>query len=244
MDMNKPISTALILAVSLIAMLAAAACSGSDPEALNVAVAIQSGSMAPKTIEVKQGDMVTLKILAGDAGEFHLHTYDVKSDIPADQETDFYFVAEATGRFKITYHPMVGDGHEDADHGENDAHGGIFKSEALAPGESFVFEVPEYLAGKTIPFHSHLRPALKGSISVSQAAGQTGSVTIQYTDEGAQPHEVNVSPGTAITWANNSSIPQTVISGHHADMAMGGHNMGEHEEGEEIEIGLLEVRPR
>ena len=244
MDMNKPISTALILAVSLIAMLAAAACSGSDPEALNVAVAIQSGSMAPKTIEVKQGDMVTLKILADDAGEFHLHTYDVKSDIPADQETDFYFVAEATGRFKITYHPMVRDGHEDGDHDENDAHGGIFKSEALAPGESFVFKVGEHLAGKSIPFHSHLRPALKGSIGVSQAAVQTGSVTIEFTDEGAQPNEVNVGPGTTITWANNSSIPQTVISGHHADMAMGGRKTGEHEGGEEIAIGLLEVQPR
>ena len=242
--MKNPISTVLILVVSLIAMLAAAACSGGDPEAFDVAVAIKSGSMHPKTIEVKQGDMVTLKILADDAGEFHIHTYDAKADIPADQETDFYFVAEATGRFKITYHPMVRDGHEDGDHDENDAHGGIFKSEALAPGESFVFKVGEHLAGKTIPFHSHLRPDLKGSIGVSQAAVQTGSVTIEFTDEGAQPHEVNVSPGMAITWANNSSIPQTVISGHHADMAMGGHDMGEHEEEEEIEIGLLEVRPR
>jgi len=240
MYMKKSILTALILAVSLIAILAAAACNGSDPEAFDVAVVIESGSMDPRTIKVKQGDMVTLKILADDAGTFHLHTYDVEADIPADQETDFHFVAEATGRFKITYHPKAGDG----EHGENDVHGGIFKSEAIAPGESFVFEVHEHLAGKIVPFHSHLRPALNGSISVSRAAGQTGSVAIEYTDEGAEPHEVSVDPGTAITWTNNSSIPQTVISGHHADMAMGEHKMDEHEEGEEIEIGLLEVQPR
>jgi len=240
MYMKKSILTALILAVSLIAILAAAACNGSDPEAFDVAVVIESGSMDPRTIKVKQGDMVTLKILADDAGKFHLHTYDVEADIPADQETDFHFVAEATGRFKITYHPKAGDG----EHGENDVHGGIFKSEAIAPGESFVFEVHEHLAGKIVPFHSHLRPALNGSISVSRAAGQTGSVAIEYTDEGAEPHEVSVDPGTAITWTNNSSIPQTVISGHHADMAMDKHNMGEHKDEEEIEIGLLEVQPR
>ena len=244
MYMKKPIFTVLIVAIGLITMIAATACNSSDPEALDVMVAIKSGVMDPRTIEVKQGDMVTLKILADDAGEFHLHTYDIEADIPADQETDFYFVAEATGRFKITYHPMAEDGHGDGEHGENNTHGGIFKSEALEPGESFVFEVHERLVGKTIPFHSHLRPALNGSIRVSQAVGPTGSVSIEYTDESVEPHDVNVGPGTVITWTNNSSIPQTVISGHHADMAMGKHNMDEHNEGEEIEIGLLEVQPR
>ena len=230
--MKKPKLTAFIVAASLIAMLSAAACSSSDPEALDVPVAIESGVMDPRTIKVKQGDMVTLKILADDGGEFHLHTYDIEADIPAARETDFYFVADATGRFKITYHPTA-----EYEHDEDDPHGGIFESEALAHGESFVFEVDRHLAGKTIPFHSHLRPALNGSFIVSQAAGQTGSVAIEYTDEGAKPHKVNVGPGTVITWVNNSSISQTVISGFHADMAMSEHD-------EEIEIGLLEVQPR
>lgn len=244
MYIKKPIFTVLIVAMGLITMIAAIACNSSDPETLDVMVAIKSGVMDPKTIKVKQGDMVTLKILADDAGEFHLHTYDVEADIPADQETDFYFVAEATGRFKITYHPLAEDGHEDGEHAENDTHGGIFKSETLEPGESFVFEVHEHLSGKTVPFHSHLRPALNGLIRVSQAPGPAGSVAIEYTDESAEPHDVTVGPGTAITWTNNSSIPQTVISGHHADMAMDKHNMGEHKDEEEIEIGLLEVQPR
>ena len=229
---KKTKCNALILAIGLVAMLIAAACNNSEPEALNVAVAIKSGAMEPKTIKAKQGDMVTLKILADDGGEFHLHTYDIEADIPPDRETDFYFVADATGRFKITYHPTA-----EYEHDEDDPHGGIFESEALAPGESFVFEVDRHLAGKTIPFHSHLRPALNGSFIVSQAAGQTGSVAIEYTDEGAKPHKVNVGPGTVITWVNNSSISQTVISGLHADMAMSEHD-------EEIEIGLLEVQPR
>ena len=216
---------------------------------LDVPVSIKSGVMDPKTIEVKQGDMVTLKILSDESGEFHLHTYDIEADIPANQKTDFYFVAEATGRFKITYHPMSENEHGGGAHGEDDSHGGIFESEAISPGESFVFEIHKHLEGKTIPFHSHLRPALNGSISVAHTSGQPASVAIEYTNESAKPHEVDVAPGTVITWTNNSSIPQTVVSGHHSDMAMGEHKpnqhkMDEHQEGEEVEIGLLEVQPR
>ena len=98
--------TGLLLAVSLIAIIAGAACSGGDPQELDIEVSIDHGVMDPETIEVIQGDMVTLKILANEGGEFHLHTYDIEMDIEAGSETDFFFVAEATGRFKITYHPQ------------------------------------------------------------------------------------------------------------------------------------------
>ena len=239
----------LIAASALITMLVVSACSSSDPEALDLPVTIKSGVMDPGTIKVKQGDMVTLKILADKGGEFHLHTYDIESAIQADKETDFYFVAEATGRFKLTYHPMADDKHGSSMHHDDGSHGEIFESETIAPGDSFSFEIHKHLAGKTFPFHSHLRPALNGSINVAHKSGQTGSVAVQYTDEGVEPQEINSSPGTVITWTNNSSVPQSVISGHHADMAMGEHKtdkhkMGEHDEGEEVQIGLWEVQPR
>ena len=104
MQFKNPRVTALILFVSLLAMVAAAACGGGEPETLELPVKIEAGVMSPETIKVKQGDMVTLKIQADEAGEFHLHTYDVEADIEAAVETDFYFVASATGRFKITTH--------------------------------------------------------------------------------------------------------------------------------------------
>ena len=247
MYIKKPKLTTVFV-VALIAIITAAACSSRDPEELAVPVSIKSGVMDPETIKVKQGDMVTLKIFSNEGGEFHLHTYDIEADIPADQETDFYFVADATGRFKITYHPMAENKHRENKHGGGDSHGGIFESDSIAPGESFSFEIHKHLAGKTIPFHSHLRPALNGSITVAHASDQNGSVAIEYTDEGAEPHKVDVAPGTVVTWTNNSSIPQTVISGHHADMAMGEHKpdkhkTDEHKEGEEVVIGLLEVQP-
>ena len=106
MNTKKLKLTGLLLAVSLIAIIAGAACSGGDPQELDIEVSIDHGLMNPETIEVIHGDMVTLKILANEGGEFHLHTYDIEMDIEASSETDFYFVAEATGRFKITYHPQ------------------------------------------------------------------------------------------------------------------------------------------
>ena len=249
MHIKKPKFTLLIAAVALIIMLVASACSSSDPEALDLPVTIKSGVMDPGTIKVKQGDMVTLKILADKGGEFHLHTYDIESAIQADKETDFYFVAEATGRFKITYHPMSDDGHGNGTHGANNSHGKIFESEVIAPGESFSFKAHKHLEGQTIPFHSHLRPALNGSITVSHSSGHGGSVAIAYTDKDTEPHEVIVDPGSVITWTNNSSLPQSVVSGHHSDMAKSGHgadkhNTDKHNNEEEIQIGLLEVQPR
>ncbi|MBC8280952.1 MAG: hypothetical protein H8E48_09225, partial [Chloroflexi bacterium] len=152
MNIKKPRLISLLIAVGLFAMVAAAACGGGDPEELDIPVSITAGEMSPGTIKVKQGDMVTLKIDADEGGEFHLHTYDIEADIESDSVTDFYFVAEATGRFKVTYHPQ-GE-HDEGDHDE-DSHGGIFESEELAPGATFSYEIEDHQAGETVPFHSH-----------------------------------------------------------------------------------------
>ena len=118
MNTKKLKLTGLLLAVGLIAIIAGAACSGGDPQELDIEVSIDHGLMNPETIEVIHGDMVTLKILANEGGEFHLHTYDIEMDIEAGSETDFFFVAEATGRFKITYHPQ-----EESEHNEEEKEG-------------------------------------------------------------------------------------------------------------------------
>ena len=60
---------------------------------------------------------------------------------------------------------------------------------------------------------------------------------------------MTVGPGSVITWTNKSSVPQSVVSGHHADMAKGGHitdkhKMNGHGDEDEVQIGLLEVQPR
>jgi len=253
LNIKKPKLIGMVIAMSLFAMVAAAACGGGDPEELDIPVNIEARKMSPETIKVQQGDMVTLKINADEGGEFHLHTYDIEVEIEANIQTDFYFIAEATGRFKITYHP-VGEGEHDEGKHDEDGHGGIFKSHELAPGATFSYEIEHHQAGDTIPFHSHLRPALNGNILVSEDESQIDAVAIEYTDEAATPHEIHVGSGTVITWTNNSSVPQTVISGLHADMVMDANggidkdmdmDEDEHDDEEkEIEIGFVEVQPR
>ena len=78
--------------------------------------------MNPGTIRVKQGDMVTLKIDAEDDGEFHLHGYDIEQNIDGDAVASFYFVADATGRFKITFHHSKkgDDKHKEGNHGHEE----------------------------------------------------------------------------------------------------------------------------
>jgi len=253
LNIKIPKLIGMVIAMSLFAMVATAACGGGDPEELDIPVNIEAGEMSPETIKVQQGDMVTLKINADEDGEFHLHTYDIEAEIEANIQTDFYFVAEATGRFKITYHP-VGEGEHDEGKHDEDGHGGIFKSHELAPGATFSYGIEHHQAGETIPFHSHLWPALNGNIIVSKDEKQIDAVAIEYTDEAATPHEIHVGPGTVITWTNNSSVPQTVISGLHADMVMDANggidkdmdmDEDEHDDEEaEIEIGFVEVQPR
>jgi hypothetical protein len=93
-----------ITTMAVVVTILAAACGGSAPEALEIPVRVVGDTMTPETIRVKQGDMVTLKIQAEEAGEFHLHGYDIKKDVVGGGETDFYFVADATGRFNIVFH--------------------------------------------------------------------------------------------------------------------------------------------
>jgi len=114
----------LIIATSVAGALAAAACSGSAPEAVEIPVNVAGEAMDPVTIRVKQGDLVTLKIDAEEAGEFHLHGYDIEQEVDEDEVADFYFVANATGRFRITFHHTEEDEDEkedkEGDHGHDD----------------------------------------------------------------------------------------------------------------------------
>ena len=108
---KRPIFS-LVMAAILFTLIAA--CGGSDPEELEIPIKLENGSLTPATIQVKQGDMVTLKIDTEEAGEFHLHGYDIEMDVPAEVPTDFFVLADITGRFKITFH-AAGDEHEGED---------------------------------------------------------------------------------------------------------------------------------
>jgi len=237
-----------------------AACSGGAPEAVEISVNVMGEAMDPGTIRVKQNDMVTLKIDAEESGEFHLHGYDIEQDIDEDEVAHFYFVADATGRYRITFHPSseAEDEMKDkkGDHGhdvkeEGNGHGEIFMSEVLETGDSYSFLVADNFENQTIPFHSHLHSEVSGSITISHDAPESESVTIQIKGLLAHPNEVSVRPGTNIIWTNEDVVSHMMISGLHTD-AEQDHDEekddhdehAEHADGEEIDLGFLEVRPR
>ena len=112
----------LIITMAGVGTILAAACGGSAPEAVEIPVTVEGKTMNPGTIRVKQGDMVTLKIDAEDDGEFHLHGYDIEQNIDGDAVASFYFVADATGRFKITFHHSKkgDDDHKEGNHGHEE----------------------------------------------------------------------------------------------------------------------------
>lgn len=112
----------LIITMAGVGTILAAACGGSAPEAVEIPVTVEGKTMNPGTIRVKQGDMVTLKINAEDDGEFHLHGYDIEQNIDGDAVASFYFVADATGRFKITFHHSKkgDDEHKEGNHGHEE----------------------------------------------------------------------------------------------------------------------------
>ncbi|MDP6549949.1 MAG: cupredoxin domain-containing protein [Dehalococcoidia bacterium] len=216
----------LLAAAALLPLLlfAAAACGGGGPEELEIPVKLEHGKLSPETIRVKQDDMVTLKIDAEEPGELHLHGYDIEKEIAAGESVDFYFVAETTGRYQLTFHA-------------GGAHGGTFESGPLEPGNTFTYEVEDHLVGTMVHFHSHMRPAVAGSITVSLDAPSAERVAIEIMDASAVPADIEVRPGTAITWTNKGSVLQTMLSGQHADAFV------ESEE-EEPKAGFLEVLPR
>ena len=76
-------------------------------------------------------------------------------------------------------------------------------------------------------------------------------MTIQIKGLSAHPNEVSVRPGTNIIWTNEDVVSHMMISGPHTnaeqdhDEEKEDHDEhSEHADGEEIDLGFLEVRPR
>ena len=92
-------------------------------------------------------------------------------------------------------------------------HGAVFGSPALAPGESFAFEVTHDLEDQTLTYHSHENHDLIGSISVSDSAEISGETDVEIHDAMMMPAEISVRPGTVITFTNKASSTQTATSG-------------------------------
>ena len=94
----------------------AAACGGSDPEAVEISVSLQDKQMTPETVRVGQDDTVTLKIESDAPGSLHLHGYDLEREVGPGTVSEFVFVADATGRYRFAFHPGAPGGHGGGSH--------------------------------------------------------------------------------------------------------------------------------
>ena len=107
---NKlPLSLSLLLTLLALLLLLLAACGPSaGPQELTLTAKFEAGKLTPETLQAKQGDMVTLQIETDRPGSFHLHGYDLEEAGAVGTVTDFQFVADATGRYRIAFHSSGG----------------------------------------------------------------------------------------------------------------------------------------
>ncbi len=236
MRLNR-IGLALCSLSALVAVLALAACGGGDPESLQFGLSIQERQLTIDEGElvVKQDDRVSFVVETDEDGTFHLHGYDVEAGLTAGETATFRFDAYATGRFAITFHPGVGGGHSHATE-----HGVMFESDTLQQGDSFVYHVMDDMNGQMIPYHNHMNHKMTASIMVSADAEASGTAEVTILEDGSfSPAMLNVQPGTMIMWTNTAEQRQRVASGDPPAVA----DVPD-DEGEEVSLGVLEVRPR
>ena len=114
------ISLTLVALITML-LLALVACGGGGPEELEIPVKLTGAKLDPETIKVGQGDTVTLMIGVDVPGQIHLHGYDIEKDVEPGETAELLLVADATGRFKITYHPS---GDDKSSHNGGHSHDG------------------------------------------------------------------------------------------------------------------------
>ena len=225
MKARKALLGLLMVVLAALAVFAAA-CGGGEPEQRNFDLKLADNMLDPERIVVSYEDTVTLEIEAHQAGELHLHGYDITADVEAGQVHEMAFVASLEGRFIMTLHPTFA---------------ALFQSGILEIGDTFDYTIPDPTMGTHIPYHSHLQSELTGFLMVSPDDGEEGTIEVRITDEGMHPHMVAAAPGATIRWTNESSSLQTVHAGSPAEHGHGPEDTGP---GDEIQIGVLEVHPR
>ena len=123
----------------------AAACGSAEPGEAEISVSVRDKQMTPETVRVSQHDTVTLKIDSDTPGALHLHGYDIEQEVTPGAVAVFVFVADATGRFRIAFHPAASGGHGDS--GGSRAGAGHDVVESETPVSVAVMAEPDDMGG-------------------------------------------------------------------------------------------------
>jgi len=231
------IPTFLIIAsVVILSTMQLSACGRTEnPEHKYFALEIPMGTPNQElsSLVINQGDSLTIDLSSDQHGTVHLHGYDIEQDIGPDMKTTLDLLAEATGKFKITFHP-------DKSHEE---HGTLFESATLSSGKIFTFKLPTDFKGDMIPFHNHMHHGMTGIIKVLEKTMPLTTIEIKIQEDGSfRPNKVEVQRGAEILWHNSSSDRQRVVSGNSPTVEKT-HSSHEDDENELLLTSLI-VLPR
>ena len=281
----KPSRPAFWLALSLcvIALALLVACSSaaqSEPAApapaeqtnaaavmIDLAIAARATTLTRDDLRVTQGDTVHLTFTSDEAGEVHLHGYDLTAAVSPEHPGELTFEATTAGAFGINFHVFGGDPlHSDtktvvsetpvsvAITAEPDADGGVDVSIVT---EGFRF-APEAVDQAHTPGAGHAHIYVDGEklgrvfepeyhIDQLPAGEREIRVSLNTND-----HSDLVYDGKKLEATTTVMVPE-VGQGHgsgdtNADSHNGGHSHGSQDQGErevvaEVHLGNLEVYP-
>lgn len=108
----KPWSCAILWGMVL--LVGALTVQGDESRARRFALEIRGRKLVatPRTLEVKQGETVTLHWTTDEPVEFHLHGYDIEQKVAPGKAAVVTFKAYAAGRFPITAHGFGAHAHK------------------------------------------------------------------------------------------------------------------------------------
>lgn len=252
--LNTRLKISLMATMSLLVLLLIAACGGGDPEDVSFDLSIADGALTgdERTFVAKQDDTVTLHFASDVHGEVHLHGYDLTQDVGPDEPSSITFLADATGRYAMEFHPG----------GEDETHCGDVDVAGMAVRLSMepTSEAGHYVASvETDNFELSLASGSHWHLS---SDGETVGMYYEPSAEvdlGVGMHEVVVQLNTgehcALPVSDMMVVGQSAADDGMAmdDQSDDGMTMDDHDaeeghahdgEGEPFSIGALEIRPR
>jgi heme/copper-type cytochrome/quinol oxidase subunit 2 len=78
--------------------------SAGEPQEQTFDLEISEGTMTPNEISVDEGKEVVFRITSDAPIEFHVHGYDLETEVEPDEPAELAFDATNTGRFEIEDH--------------------------------------------------------------------------------------------------------------------------------------------
>ena len=116
----------------------------------------------------------------------------------------------------------------------------MFESGTLQQGDSFTYHVMDGMDGQMIPYHNHMNHEMTASLMVSAEAENSGQAEVTIREDGSfSPAMLSVQPGTMIMWTNTAGATPARRERRPARVTAEADS-----EGEEVSLGVLEVRPR